>query len=219
MKISKARMASRLASGPIALLAILLMARCACAQTSTEMARCAGEVNNVTRLKCYDALSHKLGIAPGDAIVRVSKWKVQREKSAIDDSTNVFLSLDADSAISGWPAKSYTPLLILRCKENKTQAYIVTGMAPQIEYGVEGTSVTLRFDGERAMHFLTARSTTGDMLFFDLSGPSIELIKRMMQRSTLLFQFVPFRSSPVMTTFDLRGLPEAIKPLRASCRW
>ena len=57
------------------------------------------------------------------------------------------------------------------------------------------------------------------MLFFDASGPSIELIKKMMQRSTLFFQFVPFHSSPVMTTFDLRGLSEAIKPLRENCRW
>jgi type VI secretion system protein VasI len=204
------------------MLALILAAAAtpgASAQTGTDLARCAAEANNGRRLKCYDALSRKLGIAPDDAIVKISKWKVQQEKSAIDDSTNVFVSLDADASISGWPTKTYTPLLILRCKENRTQAYIVTGMAPQLEYGVEGTTVTLRLDDDKAMQFLTARSTTGDMLFFDSGGPSIELIKRMMQRSTLLFEFVPFHSSPVMTTFDLRGLGEAIKPLRANCGW
>lgn len=211
-----------MARGAARLLSLLLAAAAApaaSAQTDTELARCAAEANNARRLKCYDALSRKLGIAPDDAIAKVSKWKVQQEKSAIDDSTNVFVSLDADASISGWPGKTYTPLLILRCKENRTQAYIVTGMAPQIEYGVEGTTVMLRFDDDRALQLLAARSTTGDMLFFEPSGPSIDLIKRMTQRTTLLFGFVPFHSSPVMTTFDLRGLSEAVKPLRANCRW
>ncbi len=202
-----------------AMLSAVAMAPPAFAEANPEMARCAAEPNNARRLKCYDALSQKLGIAPDDSTVMVSKWKVQKEASAIDDSTNVFLSLDADSSISGWPLKTYTPLMILRCKENKTQAYIVTGMAPQAEYGSDGATVTLRFDDDKAMQLRTSRSTTGDMLFFDASGPSIDLIKKMMQRSTLLFQFVPFHSSPVMTTFDLRGLPGAIKPLRENCRW
>ncbi|MEO8655151.1 MAG: type VI secretion system-associated protein TagO [Ramlibacter sp.] len=189
------------------------------AEAHPEMAGCASEANNARRLKCYDALSQKLGIAPDDSTTMVSRWKVQKQASAIDDSTNVFLSLDADSSISGWPLKTYTPLMILRCKENKTQAYIVTGMAPQAEYGTDSATVTVRLDADKAMQLRTSRSTSGDMLFFDASGPSIELIKKMMQRSTLFFQFVPFHSSPVMTTFDLRGLSEAIKPLRENCRW
>ena len=205
-------------AGVLFAMAAVSVAPPAFAEGSPEMAKCAAEPNNARRLKCYDALSQKLGIAPDDSVI-VSKWKVQKEASAIDDSTNVFLSLDADSSISGWPLKTYTPLLILRCKENRTQAYIVTGMAPQSEYGSDGTTVTLRLDDNKAMQLTTSRSTSGDMLFFDPSGPSIELIKKMMQRTTLLFQFVPFHSSPVMTTFDLRGLPEAIKPLRAHCRW
>jgi len=113
----------------------------------------------------------------------------------------------------------YTPLLMLRCKENKTQAYVVTGMAPQVEQGTDGATVTLRFDNEKAAQFQTIKSTTGDMLFFEQSGQSIDLIKKMLQRSTLLFHFVPFHSAPQMTTFDLRGLPEAIKPLRKNCQW
>lgn len=35
----------------------------------------------------------------------------------------------------------------------------------------------------------------------------------------LLFEFVPFNSSPAMTTFDLRGLADAIKPLKEICKW
>ena len=184
------------------------------------MARCAAIANTAKRLECFDALSHRLGVSvPKSSASTVSKWKVQQETSAIDDSTNVFVSLNAESSVSGWPLKLYTPSLMLRCKENRTQAYIVTGMAPQAEQGTDGATVTLRFDNEKAMQFHLARSTTGDILFFDQSGQSIDLIKKMLQRSTLLFQFVPFHSAPQMTTFDLRGLPEAVKPLRRNCQW
>jgi type VI secretion system protein VasI len=41
----------------------------------------------------------------------------------------------------------------------------------------------------------------------------------MIGHATLLFEFVPFNSSPAMTTFDLRGLAEAVKPLREACEW
>jgi type VI secretion system protein VasI len=146
----------------------------------------------------------------------VSKWQIEKEISRIDDSTNVHVSLRADSAISGWPSKTYTPFLIFRCKEGKTEAFINTGLSPQIEYGSDGATVTLRFDKEKAKKYQTSKSTDGEALFF---RQSISLIKKTLQHSTLLFEFIPFNSSPVMTTFDLHGLPEAVKPLKETCKW
>ena len=189
----------------------------ASADTNTDIARCAAESNSVRRLECFDSLSNRLGlVSPRTSSATVSKWRVTTEKSRIDDSTNVILSLDADSSISGWPRKTYTPSLILRCKENKTEVYIVTGMSPQVEHGTDGATVTLRFDKEKAMKYHTSKSTDGEALFF---GQSIGLIKKMIGHATLLFEFVPFNSSPAMTTFDLRGLAEAVKPLREACEW
>ena len=154
--------------------------------------------------------------SPKTATTTVSKWRVNKETSRIDDSKNVIISLDADSSISGWPRKTHTPSLILRCKERKTEAYIATGMSPQVEHGTDGATVTLRFDKEKATKYQTSKSTDSEALFF---GQSVGLIKKMIQHTTLLFQFIPFNSSPVMTTFDLRGLAEAVKPLKETCKW
>jgi type VI secretion system protein VasI len=187
------------------------------ADVSTDVARCAAESNSVKRLECFDSLSNRLGVAsPKTDITTVSKWQVNKETSRIDDSTNVIISLDADSSISGWPGKTHIPSLILRCKERKTEAYIVTGMSPQVEYGTDGATITLRFDKEKATKYQTSKSTDGESLFF---GQSVGLIKKMLQHTTLLFEFVPFNSSPTMTTFDLRGLAEAVKPLKEICKW
>lgn len=187
------------------------------AETNTEIARCAAETNSVKRLECFDAMSNRLGLSsPKISIDTVSKWRVNRETSRIDDSTNVVISLSAESSISGWPGKRHTPLLILRCKEKKTEAYIVTGMSPQVEYGTDGSTVTLRFDKDKATKYHTSKSTNGEALFFD---QSVGLIKKMLGHTTLLFEFVPFNSSPAMTTFDLRGLADAVKPLKETCKW
>jgi type VI secretion system protein VasI len=162
-------------------------------------------------------MSNRLGLSsPKTSTATVSKWRVNRETSRIDDSTNVVLSLNAESSISGWPGKNSTPSLILRCKEKKTEAYIVTGMSPQVEYGTDGATVTLRFDKEKATKYHTSKSTDGEALFF---GQSVGLIKNMLGHTTLLFEFVPFNSSPAMTTFDLRGLADAVKPLKEICKW
>lgn len=187
------------------------------ADVKTDIARCAAETNSVKRLECFDSLSNRLGVvAPKTVTTTVSKWRVTKKSSQIDDSTNVIVSLDADSSIFGWPGKTYKPSLILRCKEGKTDAYIVTGMSPQVEYGTDGATITLRFDKEKATRYQTSKSTDGEALFL---SQSVGLIKKMLQHSSLLFEFIPFNSSPVITTFDLRGLSEAVKPLRDTCKW
>ncbi len=175
------------------------------ADSSTDIARCAAESNAIKRLDCFDALSARLGVAaPKTASSGIAKWKVKKETSRIDDSTTVIVSLSADSPIKGWPGKTFTPSLILRCKEKRTEVYIITRMSPQVEYGSDGATITLRFDKEKATKYQAGKSTDGEALFF---GQSVGLIKNMVQHSTLLFEFVPFNSSPAMTTFDLRGGP------------
>lgn len=187
------------------------------ADVNTDVAKCAAETNSVKRLECFDSLSNRLGVAsPKTATTTVSKWHINKNTSPIDDSSNITIILDADSSISGWPRKTNTPTLVLRCKEGKTEAYIVTGMSPQVEYGTDRATVTLRFDKEKATKYQTSKSTNGEALFF---GQSVGLIKKMLQHTTLLFEFVPFNSSPAMTTFDLRGLAEAVKPLKDTCKW
>lgn len=89
-------------------------------------------------------------------------------------------------------------------------------MPPQVEHGTDGATVTLRFDKDPAFKASASKSTDGEALFFDRS---VALIKQMMKYETLLFQFVPFNSSPVMTTFDIRGVTEAVQRLRKECKW
>lgn len=198
-------------------LAVSIFMEVAAADTNTDIAKCAADANSISRLECFDSLSERLGVASTKSSTStVSKWQVNKETSPIDDSTNVTISLDANSSITGWPKKMFTPTLIVRCKEGKTAAYIITGMSPQVEYRTDEATVTLRFDKEEATKYQTSKSTDGEALFFE---ESIKLIKKMIPHKTMLFGFVPFNSSPVLTTFELGGLSEAVKPVKEICKW
>src|SRR5258706_13785649 len=77
-----------------------------------------------------------------------TKWVYHESKSAMDDSKTVVLSLEAENIVQGWLRNPSRPTLFLRCKENKTDAYITVGLAANPEYGTDDFSVRLRFDSQ-----------------------------------------------------------------------
>jgi type VI secretion system protein VasI len=142
------------------------------------------------------------------------KWQVSADTSSFDDSPRVVLSLDAEQPIEGF-LESYLPTLILRCQERQTEAYLVTGMAAEVETGnFDGATVRIRLDDSAAETLNTSRSTDDKALFFE-NAP--QLISRLEQAERLLFQFTPFNAAPAETSFDLRGLSEVLPELRAAC--
>ena len=196
---------------------LMLVSESAFADLAADLRRCATEKNSVTRLACYDKLAPQAAAQdPGRGSANISKWHVESETSPIDDSKNVVASIQANSPIIGWPGKRFTPALVIRCKERKTEAYLVTGMSPTVEYGTDTATVTFRLDKQPAFKVHANKSTDGEALF--LPQP-VALVKRLLEGHTLLFEFVPFNSSGQMTAFDLTGLTEAVKAVRDACRW
>jgi type VI secretion system protein VasI len=184
---------------------------------SRGLAKCSADRNGITRLACYDALGERVSAQdPARSLTSTCKWKVQTETSKIDDSKNVTLSLEAESVIHGWPSMTARPELEIRCKERKTEAYIITGMAPSVEYGFNIATVTFRLDRQPAFKVATSKSTDGEALFIPQAA---NFAKRLTAGETLLFEFIPFNSSGQLTTFDIRGLGEALKSIRAACKW
>jgi type VI secretion system protein VasI len=144
------------------------------------------------------------------------KWQVSVGQSAADDSKTVVVSVSADSEITGWLAHE-RPDLIIRCQERKTSMYVTTGMPPAVETGnLDGATVLLRFDKEKAFAVSTGKSTDSKALFIP---NAVGVTKQMIAHDQMLFRFTPFNASPQETTFDLRGLKSAIGPLQEACAW
>jgi type VI secretion system protein VasI len=144
----------------------------------------------------------------------IGKWTIENDTSSFDDSKTVVLLLDADADIVG-PYENYRPSLIVRCQEKQTEVYINVGMQPDVESGnFDGATIRYRFDKESAQTDIASKSTDNLALF--LEGPQT-YITAMLEHEQFIFGFTPFNGNPVETTFDLRGLSEAIKPVREAC--
>ena len=146
------------------------------------------------------------------------KWFSYSKKSLIDDSTNVFLSIDGDKKISGYIGGE-TPTLRLRCKENRTEAYLSFGMQLDTDYDSNMSryaSLRLRYDDNPAQKTRMDLSTDGEAVFFRKAIPTI---KKMLQHNKLLVEVTPYSRGPQVTTFDLTGLDVEIEPLQTACHW
>jgi hypothetical protein len=59
-----------------------------------------------------------------------SNWQTARERSPMDDSPILVLSVNAEEPITVEPGRTVVPALLIRCQEKKTEAYVWTGMKP-----------------------------------------------------------------------------------------
>ena len=157
------------------------------------------------------------------------KWHVTEEQSPMDDSKTVLLTTDSDDQIQG-PLGAVRPSLIVRCKEKKTDLYVVTGLAADVERNSDGGpsdshKVGLRLDDAPATYESWTESTDHKALFasdliwgqqwdslLKMNVPQVvaysegvvELAKKLSGAGTLTFQFTPFDGSPQVARFALR---------------
>lgn len=172
-----------------------------------EMDTCAKIKNHSQRLDCYDALQKKYGKTPPRGV-----WRLET-KIFPEESKQINLSLQANNAIVN-NAKTNTPTLVLRCKQNKTEVYIVTGIKSYINQAPHRSTVYLSFDDEKPQQFLFTESIDGQALF---APNPLSLIRTMLKSKTLTVQFTPSNAYPAMITFNINGLDKLIEDLRKEC--
>ncbi len=133
----------------------------------------------------------------------LSEWIVSESKSPIDDSPSVTMFKTSESGDQA---------LVLRCKEDTTDAYIRTD-----EYlSNESTNVIVRYDSEKAEEQKFSLSTNNSALFF---SPAILNIKKMLRSKQLVLRYTSYNGTPHTTTFKIGELSKQIQPLRAACHW
>lgn len=184
------------------------------AETKREIAKCAANSADAVRLVCYDAIAKSLGVDKPASKTEMGsgKWSVRSETSPIDDSVNVVLSVRSEESVRS-EYDTVRPSLFIRCSENKTNVFLNW----DLYLGLDSTRMLVRFDSEEANTDTWTISTSNKAVF--LRGSDINFAKKMMGHEKLLTQITPYGKSPVMATFPISGLSEAIKPLREACSW
>jgi type VI secretion system protein VasI len=182
-----------------------------------DMAVCAIKGSDKARLNCYDSLANKLGVSPPSPvkpskIKNKGKWQVNTAKSQIDDSNNVNLWVMADDYVkSGYD--EVRPELFVRCSENKTSVFITW----DLYLGMDSTSMLTRLDTENAVTNFWSISTDNKAVF--TTDNDVTYVKSLFGHDRLLAKITPYGASPVIATFSITGLKDAVTPLRKACKW
>ena len=146
------------------------------------------------------------------------KWRINKDKSQIDDSESVYLSLNSNALIPGQFGGSGPAMLWLRCLESTTAVLLQVNdlFLTDIEgYG----SVTYRVDDRKAIKIRMVASTDNKSLGLWSGGSAIPFIKNLMKGEHVVFRVTPFNESPVEFEMDLSGITAAVDPLRKACKW
>ncbi|HEK2751515.1 TPA: hypothetical protein SMT72_003554 [Proteus mirabilis] len=179
----------------------------------TEYQKCKLLKNSDEKLSCFDKLDESKVSEDANNNDIESKWGVFKEKSQLDDTETVILSVDGDSAINTSLLGASIPTLIVRCQNNKTQLYVVWGAY----LGIDDIKVSYRIDKNKAITNWWSISTNNKSSFYN--GNTISFIKSMFNKNNLFMQLTPYGENPVNVNFNITGLESKIKPLRNSCGW
>lgn len=179
--------------------------------------------NDLDRLACYD---REAGRKPASddkssrgSLATTGQWVVKSETSDFKDTTDVFVSLTSENALTCRGYGAPTPAtLILRCLENTTAVFIATDCHLTSGHGGYG-QVESRVDDKVARSQEFDESTNNRSLGLWSGRQAIPFIKSMIGSNQVLFRFTPFNQSPVTAKFNTSGLEESIKPLREECGW
>lgn len=169
---------------------------------------CASISDSEERLICYDNLNSP-NVKKADN--NTGKWVIETDLSPIDDSQRVFLNLYANERV-GRNFASSKPILFIRCENNKTELFIDWGGFVKMRRA----EITTRTDKEPAVTVNWSMSTDGQASF---APKPITLIKELAHKDSLLAQIIPYAESPYTVTFDIKGLDNAIAPVREACGW
>lgn len=170
--------------------------------------QCHSEINGTNRLACYDRFYPPI-IVKQD----LGNWRTETETSPVDDSKNVYISLEGDNSFTSSFGETITPTLNILCKEGHT--YLLVNWDTYL--GLEETSMLHRLDKEKAINRAWTISTDTKAVFY--KGNTIDFIKKLTSGTKLYMQITPYNENPVSTTFKLAGLAPALKPLQDACHW
>jgi len=144
------------------------------------------------------------------------KWTEARQASQMDDTQGVTFHLEAENSVEGW-LKRGKPSLIVRCREKRTDVYMVTGMPASVESGdLDGHTVRVRFDDMPAQQQRWSESTDKEALF---ATSAVQMARNLAKANLLRVEFTPFNASPAIATFDVGGFDQHIGQLAAACGW
>lgn len=180
--------------------------------TGKEIALCAAEVNTVKRLECYDRLAARHDLAPSETVTPPANngnWRTRTSTDPLTDKSIHSALLTADSG-KGRYGDSIT--LVIRCQNNRTEAYIDWNTF----LGSDDIIVTSRIDKSPAVTSRWGISTDHKASFMPSAAAAS---KGFIGATSFVANLTPYSESPITAVFDITGAEQALADISKGCNW
>lgn len=141
-----------------------------------------------------------------------TRWKNHTEIDDITDKPIAYAILEASNTIPNSIGTPVTPLLVIRCKNAKTDAYVKF----QRFITTEETQVTTRVGAQSAKTAIWEMATDYKSAF---SPRPLTFARSLTQGDKLLIQVTPYGDNPIKALFDTTGARRALRNIRRLCAW
>ncbi len=147
--------------------------------------------------------------------LKSAKWKVERKKDPILDTTNISAHLRAmEEKKSLFTDGKY---LLLRCRERKLDVIIIWGGIAPLGFSIRNASndVIVRFDTTAPETQSWPRSTGSDASF---SPRPNEFMSLLAQHNKLAVRTYPTKGNSLTAVFDLSEAKPIVNEVNVACR-
>jgi hypothetical protein len=123
--------------------------------------------------------------------------------------------VEADDTVGIW-MRTVRPVLVVRCEGGRTEVFVFTQTAAQIEPQTDDHTVTLGLDDEDLVIERWEDSADHDALFAPRGSA---FARRLTEARTLRFGFTPHNAPPATATFQVSGLDRVLATSARECGW
>jgi len=151
-------------------------------------------------------------LKPGPLKPPAGVWQISEEISKIDDSKGVTLTSLSTTTASDHGSRR-TPRLLVSCSEGNVSVVWDWG----IYLGLRNTTMTTRLDKSPAVTRSYEISSDAKAVGRWRSPAAKALIGRMVEAKSMVARITPYNENPEEAVFDLTGLADGYKLIRAAC--
>lgn len=181
------------------------------ADDQAAWAQCAGLQEDQARLACYDLAAGRKA-EPGSA---KGRWIVSESVNPVDDTKTILAMLLAADGKS----KYGKPIgLFVRCQSNVLDVFISWGqfLGDDTSHRANQKDITMRIGDDKAFPARWGISTDGTATFATETS-KMHFLRGIVAKPSLVVRTAPYGSVPIVATFDVRGVAEALAPVMEAC--
>lgn len=199
----------------IAALSLWALSHSAGALGKTDLANCAAISEPAARLGCYDDMTKNFGAEQAISAQPPGSWEIEEQRSEVDGSRSLYLTVEAGALTFDQNNHPTRPSLWIRCAEDQMSLYVWW----KLYLGVDEIDVSYRVDSLPLQTQSWTIANNNEFAGLWSEDSAIPLIRRLLDADQLLLQLSPYDQTTMGSSFEVAGLRQAIKPLRAACDW